>query len=457
MNRLMTDESRPPRSAPGPRPGRVSRRRRALGAPAIAVHRLALGLVRRLPAPRARTGATPTVRFILGNAYGMGGTIRATLNLAGHLAAHRRVEVISVKRTRPRPFFQISADVTLSVLHDPAAGGQRIAERALARLPSLLVHPEDYAYPGASLLTDLRLLRALRATGGDVVVTTRPAWAVLAAAAAPPDAVVVAQEHMNFHGHRPALAADLRRAYGRVDVLAVLTRRDARDYGDLLSGQRTRLVQIPNAVAPLGGGVASLDAPVIVAAGRLTPQKGFDLLVRAFAQVHRRHPGWRLRIYGNGPEREALQAQIERLGLDGAAELMGAVRDVGPALTQGSIFALSSRFEGFGMVIVEAMSRGLPVVAFDCPRGPAEIVTPGHDGLLVAAEDVDGLVAALAALIEDPERRRAYGAAALRTARDYDPGAIGERWRKLLDELAVDDLLQRERPQHARPAPRRGA
>jgi glycosyltransferase involved in cell wall biosynthesis len=414
----------------------TSLRRRLLGAPALALHRLALALVRRLPQPRphGRPGR-PAVRIVLANAHAMGGTIRATLELAGRLAEQREVEVIALKRQRSRrSFFPFPANVVVTTLDDRSRSRGRI-ERALAALPSLLVHPEDYGYRAASLWTDLLLLRRLRGTGGEVVLATRPAWALLATAAAPPDAVVVAQEHLNFHAHRPALAADVRRRYRELDALVVLTEGDRRDY----AGVARSVVRIPNPTPASPGGRAGLEAPVIAAAGRLTSQKGFDLLIAAFAPVARRHPEWTLRIHGGGPERASLEAQIEAEQLSGRVVLTGPTRRLGDALAQAGLFVLSSRFEGFGLVILEAMSHGLPVVSFDCPRGPGEIITSGRDGTLVPPGDVPGLTAAIEQLVTDPALRRAYGAAALETARAYDPAAVAAQWEALLLSLEQAD------------------
>jgi glycosyltransferase involved in cell wall biosynthesis len=401
-----------------------SPRRRLLGPLAVALHRCALGLAALLPRGSAAPAPGP-VRMLLAHAWGMGGTIRTTLTVAAHLAQSHDVQLVSLVRRRKRPFFPL-----------PATRALTEGRSVLDRVPSLLIHPEDYVYPLCSLRTDIALLRWLRSLDGGVLITTRPAFNLLAARLAPRGVVTVGQEHMHFASHRPRLAEDIARHYGRLDALTVLTSHDERDYGALL---RTRVERIPNPLAALGGGTSTLDAPLVVAAGRLTSQKGFDLLIGAFAKVAERQPAWRLRIYGSGPERMRLQAQIGTANI----ELMGRTRKLGEAMAEASLFVLSSRFEGFGMVLVEAMSKGLPVVSFDCPHGPADIVSDGVDGILVPPEDVDALAAALLELIGDPDRRRRYGEAALAKARTYAIETIGPRWDALLGSLGSDGLDER--------------
>ena len=409
---------------------RESFRRRALGPLAVALHRLTIRLVAALVREKGVAGGDGPVRILLLHAYGMGGTIRTALNLAEYLSSHRDVEIVSVMRRRERAFFPFPKGVRVTVVDD-----QRTRR---GRLPSLLVHPDDYAYPQCSLRTDLRLLRALRRMRGGVLITTRPAFNLLAARLA--RVTVIGWEHMNVHAHRPALSADVRRDYDRLAALVVLTREDERDYGRLL---RTDVRRIPNALPRLEGGVAAGGAKVVAAAGRLTSQKGFDLLIPAFAPVAERHPAWRLRIYGSGRDRGALEAMVERLGLTGRVQLMGPAQRLGEELAKASVFALSSRFEGFGIVIVEAMSKGLAVVSFDCPRGPAEIIDDGRDGVLVPDGDVPALSDALLTLIEDEPRRRRLAAAALEKARAYDIAAIGPLWDDLLAHSSRSSASQR--------------
>ncbi|MEV1245236.1 glycosyltransferase family 4 protein [Nonomuraea sp. NPDC049750] len=434
-----------------------------LGSGARWVRWTALWLLRLADLRRARTAPAPdagTVRILLFHAYGMGGTIRTVLNLAGYLAREHDVEIVSLIRERNQPFFPLPSGVRISVLDDRTRDKGRL-RRWLSRLPSVLVPPTEPSYRRCSLLTDLVLLRHLRSLRGGVLITTRPSLNLFAAGFAPPGVITIGQEHRNLAAHKPELRKVIKRRYGKLDALVTLTRDDLERYTRAVP--QLHLTCIPNALPPLGGGDASLDGTTAVAVGRLDRVKGFDLLLAAWRLVGERHPEWTLRVYGSGPWRERLKTQIEESGLEGRAFLMGRTDQVGEELANAGMFLLSSRSEGMPMALIEAMSKGLPAVAFDCPTGPAEVITDGLDGRLVEPGDVGAFAETICELIENEDLRRKFGAAAKRTARAYDLREIGARWDSLLAEItgprrpplprtAVEIT---ERPAHTGPRRRR--
>jgi glycosyltransferase involved in cell wall biosynthesis len=194
---------------------------------------------------------------------------------------------------------------------------------------------------------------------------------------------------------------------------------------------------LPNAVPEVGSHSADLTSTRVVTAGRLTHQKGFDLLIETFRAVADRHSEWSLHIYGSGDSHDRLAAQIHRAGLTGTVTLKGFSRSLPRDLADASIFALSSRYEGFSLALVEAMAVGLPPVSFACPQGPIEIIDDGVDGILVPPENTEALASAICSLIEDPARRAELGAAARRSVHRYSAVAVDERWEQLLDALTA--------------------
>ena len=384
------------------------------------------------------------VYVLLQNAYGFGGTVRTTLNLVEQLVETREVELISMIRRRAQPHFRFPDGIEVSVVDDrrrvaQPRGLRGFLRRRARKLPSLLVHPEDWAFSASSPLGDLNLLRKLRSLEPGVLIATRPALNVIAAQFAPDHVLVVGQEHLNFRAHRPGLARQIERHYRALDALVVLTEADREDYGEVLAGSDTRIARITNALPHIPGEPEPERRKIVLGAGRLTWQKGFDLLIDAYVPIARRHPDWQLRIYGDGNRRKRLRRRILRHGVYNNVFLMGATQRLGEFMSSASLFALSSRYEGFGMVIVEAMSKGLPVVSFDCPRGPAEIIEPGRDGILVPAEDVPSMTRALLELIEDHDERVRFGAAAVEKARRFEIGEIGAQWEALFAELTLND------------------
>lgn len=386
------------------------------------------------------------IRYVLQNAYGTGGTIRTVISQANAMCAAHDVEIASVYHTREQPLFTLDPRVRLVPLTelrpdgsrrtDPPNGNTRLL-RKFRRLPNPLPHRPDRPYRRWDPFVDAAIIRYFWAETEGVLVTTRPGLNILSAWIAPRRLIRVAQDHMNLGTYRPRVRQSIIRAYPRLDAVTVLTDRDRADYERALAGSRVRLERIPNGIPPKDAPVATHDAKRIVAAGRLTPQKGFDMLLDAFAVVAAEHPDWTLTVYGHGPLRERLVARRDELGLTQAVQFAGVTRHLDRELAAASIFVLSSRFEGLPMVLLEAMSTGLAVAAFDCPTGPREVLDSGVDGLLVPAEDIGALAAALNQLIEDPERRRAMGAAAFETSRQYFMPVVRDAWEEFFAALAA--------------------
>ena len=180
--------------------------------------------------------------------------------------------------------------------------------------------------------------------------------------------------------------------------------------------------------------------PTLIAVGRLVPQKGFDLLLPAFGKIAEKFPEWTLIIRGEGELRGEIEQLRDTLGLRDRVEMPGITEVPGQWVEEGEIFVLSSRYESFGNVVTEAMVAGLPIVSFDCPWGPGEILANEVDGLLVPPEDVDALAEAMARLISDAELRQRLGETAQKNVRRFERSQIMTRW----DDLA-DNLISRPR------------
>jgi len=199
-----------------------------------------------------------------------------------------------------------------------------------------------------------------------------------------------------------------------------------------------RVTVIPNpALVPTAKSAEKVRVPkpYVVAAGRLEQQKGFDLLLRAVAAVFSDLPDWSLAIVGEGSERARLEALLTELGLSSRVHLVGRHANPAHVFGQADLFVLSSRFEGFPNVLCEAMASGLPVVAFDCPSGPREIVRDEVDGLLVPPEDCAALANAMTKLMRDPKLRRQFSSRAVEVLDRFSEDRVMGIWESLLTKV----------------------
>jgi glycosyltransferase involved in cell wall biosynthesis len=201
---------------------------------------------------------------------------------------------------------------------------------------------------------------------------------------------------------------------------------------------KTRAVVIPNPVTPAPfSGRAPKEQSQFVAVGRLERQKGFDLLLEAFARAADKLPSASLAIFGDGPERPALKRLADRLGISARLVMPGTTRTPQEWLEAGSIFVLSSRFEGFPNVLLEALLTGMATVSFDCPWGPSEIFRNEDSYPLVPAADVDALAAALVRVASDPETKRRLEKMGPRVAARFSESSVFAQWDGIIDRTVT--------------------
>lgn len=217
----------------------------------------------------------------------------------------------------------------------------------------------------------------------------------------------------------------------RLDRFVVLTEEDKASWTEL-----SNVEVIPDPLAFDIDQVSPLTNKRVIAVGRYVYQKGFDLLLQAWKKIEQQHPDWELAIYGMG-ERMPYEQLIDELQIDrNRCHLNGSTPDIKAEYLNSSLFVFSSRFEGFGMVLIEAMACGLPVVSFDCPCGPKDIVRHNEDGLLVPSDDINALAEAMHQMMSDDNLRQQMARVAIKNVQRYKLNEICQHWQRLFESIA---------------------
>lgn len=384
--------------------------------------------------------------------------------------AGNHVEIVSIYRDSGSVFFSLNAQVNVCYLVDRPMSIDltKIEDEEGSSDDKLLADSPSRITPAAwdnqlNALTDQAAVRALSRIETDILVPTTPALTALASEYAPQHIVIVQQEHRPTGSRGATLAPVL--LYGpRIDCLVSLTERSTEWLVEKFGPSAPRLETIANSIPDIFRPQTADRMPLIIAAGRFVTQKRFDHLIRAFAIVAPRNPAWRLRIYGSGPHEDLYRKVAKSLGIDGRVEMIPPVADMLAEWSRASIAALSSRNEGLPLVVLEAIAAGVPVVAYDCPTGPSEIIDDGVNGRLVPLGDVQILAEALEELMIDSDKRQAMGHAARESAQRFAPDIIQSQWINLFSELLMEaakfpnrNLRSLERAKHATRAQRRSS
>lgn len=325
--------------------------------------------------------------LLFNSALGCGGAERVMVTLANHWAARdRSISILTLHADSP-DFFRLDERVTRRVLgrhweSTSIVDAIRNNVRCVSRLRAKIIESSPTVIISFQDKNNILVLLASIGLGIPVVISER-----------------------NDPRQRPLPLAwrCLRRLLYRRASALVMQTESLREWARQLI-PAARVYVIPNPVIPPTQVARDVGRQpnLIVAAGRLVPQKGFDLFLQA---LHRCKGSWEVVILGDGPERLNLQTLADRMNLGARVRFEGQVADPQSYFRRAGLFVLSSRYEGFPNVLVEAMACGLPAISFDCRSGPSEIIRHGVDGVLVPAENVEALATGIDSLMQDPGRR----------------------------------------------------
>jgi glycosyltransferase involved in cell wall biosynthesis len=215
----------------------------------------------------------------------------------------------------------------------------------------------------------------------------------------------------------------------RLDRFVVLSHEDKDQWNEL-----ENVSVIYNPLDKLPGNISDCSAKKVIAAGRFVHVKGYDMLIDSWKIVSEKHPDWTLTIYGAG-NKESFRRQAVDNGIADKCFFEEPVSNLADKFIESSIFAFSSRFEGFGMVITEAMASGIPPVAFACPCGPKEIINDGINGILVEKGNINSLAEKINYLIENKDVRKEMGLAARKRAEQFQIEVVAKEWESLFKDL----------------------
>lgn len=215
-------------------------------------------------------------------------------------------------------------------------------------------------------------------------------------------------------------------AFDNYDYMLLLTEKDQRE-----GGYKAKTVVIPNIVPPLVSENALADVrnnKTIISVGSMNDRrKGFDSIIKAWSIVSNKYPDWNIEFWGNGPHFSSLERMIKDLGLT-SVKLCGTTSNISEKLQNAAFYVSGAVAEGLPMVLIEAMSCGLPCVAYDCPTGPSDIITNGKDGILVPLNDLQGLVSGIECEINDVEKRVKQGLCAREKSKEFSEEVIIPKW-----------------------------
>lgn len=384
--------------------------------------------------------------ILVHNVYYMGGTTRAVTNLANMLDdIGHDVTVVSVFKGQQDTFFEFNDNVKLKALIDYTTFNKHsITEIMNKNIRKIfkqwsypqIIHPDEPGIHQFSRNSEALIIKFLKHLKCDLIITTRASYNLLVAQYAPEHVIKIAQEHMLFNKHSQSLQNSIIEYYRKFDLVITLTQMDKDVYDTFINSSNVKV--IPNTL-PKGYFNLSSDKEkcnIMISAGRFEKEKGYDLLIKSLALIKDHLKDWQVDIYGDGNEKANLQSLIDKSKLNDIVTLHPTTKNLPELLEESKMYILPSRFEGFGLVLIEAMAKHNAVISYSCPVGPLELINDEVNGLLAQTESLTDLSHQITKVIHNQSLLNTLQRNGFEYSKKFKYEIIRELWKNTIESVS---------------------
>ncbi|MBR4618746.1 MAG: glycosyltransferase [Bacilli bacterium] len=371
---------------------------------------------------------------ILSLHLGFGGIEKSVASLANMLIDNYEVEIMSVYKLYDKPSFYINDKVKIKYLLNDLPNKKEVKE-ALKKHNIITLTKELTKSLKVLYLRKNKTIKYILNNNSDIIISTRDIFNKWLGQYGRKNVYKIGWEH-NHHHNDMNYAKKIIKSCKNLDRLVLVSNSLQKFYDDKMRNYKCRCIYIPNVIEDIPKNSSSLKNKNLISVGRLSKEKGYSDLLEIYNEIHKKYPDWNLDIIGSGNEEEKLSNYIKKNNLEGSVTLHGFQQKeyIYDHLTKSSIYLMTSYTESFGIVLIEAMSVGLPCIAFTSAEGANEIITSGYNGYLIKNRNKESYIKKIEDLIEDYDTRKKLGKNAKESILKYKSDIVKEDWIDLIEK-----------------------
>ena len=375
---------------------------------------------------------------ILSLHLGYGGIEKCVVTLANTLCSKYEVEIAVCYKLYDKPAFNIDERVKIKYLNKDLKPNINEFRKYLKCKRFIKVFEEGIKGLRGLYRRKKTMVEYIMNSDSDVIISTRDIFNYWVGTYAPKKALKIGWEHNHFHENYK-YANNVSRSARKLDYLVLVSSELQKFYSKELANTKCMCIYIPNSIETIPDKKSELTEKRLISVGRLSKEKGYIDLLKLYKKLIKDYPDWKLDIVGDGVERENLEEFISKNNLEEKVTLHGfqGKEYIDKLLNKSSIYIMTSLTESFGIVLIEAMSHGVPCIAYDSAEGAKEIINSGENGYLIKNRNMEAMITKIEDLIRNKEERIRIGKQARDSVKKYTSDIVLEEWLTLIEESDI--------------------